>query len=134
MAPAWPSPELGDVLGRGDHGSTFAGGPIAAAAALAALEVIDDPACCAGSASSEPGSSGALAELDGIAEVRGRGLMVGASLAEGIDAQTVAARALDAGLVINVPAPGMLRFLPPLIVGAEEIDRASAIVARSLGR
>jgi len=37
-------PKLGEVLGRGDHGSTFAGAPIAAAAALAGLDVIDDPA------------------------------------------------------------------------------------------
>jgi predicted acetylornithine/succinylornithine family transaminase len=127
------SAAFGDVLERGDHGSTFAGGPIAAAAALAALEVIDDPALLRRARELGARFAKALAELDGIAEVRGRGLMVGASLAHGHEAQTVAAKALASGLVINVPAPGILRFLPPLIVGPDQVDRAVAIVARSLG-
>ena len=74
-----------------------------------------------------------LAALDGVAEARGRGLMVGVTLAEGLDAGEAAARALDEGLVINVPGPGMLRFLPPLVIGEEEIDAASGIIARVLG-
>ena len=74
-----------------------------------------------------------LAALDGIADARGRGLMIGVSLAEGLDAGEVAAQGLEEGLVINVPGPGMLRFLPPLIVGEEEIDAAGAIIARAIG-
>jgi acetylornithine/N-succinyldiaminopimelate aminotransferase len=124
--------ELGEVLGRGDHGSTFAGAPIVAAAALAALDVVDDPALLRGVSELGGRFMGALAELGGIAEVRGRGLMVGASLEDGLDAAAVATRALDEGLVINVPAPGMLRFLPPLIVGEQEVDAAIGILARSL--
>ncbi|HSI79456.1 MAG TPA: acetylornithine/succinylornithine family transaminase [Solirubrobacterales bacterium] len=116
--------ELGDVLGRGDHGSTFAGGPIAARAALAALSVIDDPKLLARVASLGGRFIAGLAALDGIAGVRGRGLMVGADLAEGLDAAGVAGRCLDAGLVVNVPGPGMLRFLPPLVVGEAEVDEA----------
>ena len=127
------TPELGDVLGRGDHGSTFAGAPIAAAAALAALEVIDDPALLRRVRELGARFIEALAALDGVTEARGRGLMVGASLGDGLDAQAVAARALDAGLVINVPSPGMLRFLPPLIIGEEQVDAATEIVARVLG-
>ena len=117
------------MLERGDHGSTFAGGPIAAAAALAALDVIDD----AGAPAQRPRArrriswSGSAA-LDGIAEVRGRGLMVGVSLDDGLDAGQVAARALEAGLVINVPDSGMLRFLPPLVIAAEDVDSALAIL------
>jgi predicted acetylornithine/succinylornithine family transaminase len=125
--------EVGDVLARGDHGSTFAGGPIPAAAALAALEAIDDPAVLRRVRELGARFADGLARVDGIAEVRGRGLMVGASLADGEEAATVAQRALSAGLVINVPAPGMLRFLPPLIVDGDEIERAVAIVADSLG-
>jgi predicted acetylornithine/succinylornithine family transaminase len=125
-------PELGEVLERGDHGSTFAGAPIAAAAAIAALDVMDDPGLLR--RVRELGSTFAeqLAALDGIAEVRGRGLMVGASLGRGLDAQAVAASALDAGLLINVPAPGTLRFLPPLIVGEAEISRAVGILRHAL--
>jgi acetylornithine/N-succinyldiaminopimelate aminotransferase len=125
-------PQLGEVLGRGDHGSTFAGAPIAAAAALAALEVIDDPALLRSVRELGTRFMGDLAALAGIAQVRGRGLMVGASLDHGLDAAAVAARALDEGLVINVPAPGMLRFLPPLIIGEQEVDAAIGILARGL--
>ncbi len=126
------TPELGEVLGRGDHGSTFAGAPIAAAAALAALDVIDDPALLRGVRELGARFMQALAALDGVAEVRGRGLMVGVTLAEGLDAAQAAARALDEGLVINVPGPGMLRFLPPLVIGEREVDAASETMARVL--
>ena len=68
-----------------------------------------------------------------VSEVRGRGLMVGVSLADARDAAAIAARALEEGLVINVPGPGMLRFLPPLIIGEEQVDAAHAIMAEALG-
>src|SRR3954463_3890521 len=109
-------PEVGDVFEVGDHGSTFAGAPIAAAAALAALEVIDDPPLLRRARELGGRFMAALGEIEAVTEVRGRGLMVGASLAEGVDAKMVARQALDSGLVINVPGPGMLRFLPPLVI------------------
>ena len=120
--------ELGEVLELGDHGSTFAGGPIGAVAALAVLEVIDEPELLRGVRGLGADFMQRLAELDGIAEVRGRGLMVGVTLAEGLDAGQVAARALEAGLLLNVPDSGMLRFLPPLVITAEDVDSALAIL------
>jgi 4-aminobutyrate aminotransferase-like enzyme len=45
-------------------------------------------------------------------------------LAEGLDATAVASRALDAGLVLNAPGKSMLRFLPPLVIGGEEVNDA----------
>ena len=128
------SPELANVLARGDHGSTFAGAPIAAAAALAALEVIDAARLLRGVRELGAALIEELGSLDGIAEVRGRGLMVGASL-EGdgeVDATAVVQRALDAGLVINSPAPGILRLLPPLVVEREEVDRAVEVLRDAL--
>jgi acetylornithine/N-succinyldiaminopimelate aminotransferase len=122
------APELGDVLQVGDHGSTFAGAPIAAAAALAALEVIDDPALLRRARKLGGRFMAALGEIDAVAEVRGRGLMVGVSLTQGMDASAVARRALDSGLVINVPGPDMLRFLPPLVIGEEEVETAVRVV------
>jgi acetylornithine/N-succinyldiaminopimelate aminotransferase len=122
------APELGDVLQVGDHGSTFAGAPIAAAAALAALEVIDDPALLRRARELGGRFMTALGEIDAVAEVRGRGLMVGVSLTEGMDAPAVARRALDSGLVINVPGPDMLRFLPPLVIGEEEVETAVRVM------
>jgi acetylornithine/N-succinyldiaminopimelate aminotransferase len=126
-------PALGDVLERGDHGSTFAGAPIAAAAALAAIDVIDDPELLRRTRELGSRFMRDLAELDPVVEVRGRGLMVGVTLEAGTDAAEAAGRALDEGLVINAAGPGMLRFLPPLTIGAEDVDEASAIMARVLG-
>jgi acetylornithine/N-succinyldiaminopimelate aminotransferase len=125
-------PELGGVLGRGDHGSTFGGGPVAAAAALAAIELVDDPELLRRARDLGSLLMGRLGELDGIAEVRGRGLMVGVTLADGLDAAEVAARALAEGLVINAPGPGMLRFLPPLTIEADQLDAAGRIMASVL--
>jgi acetylornithine/N-succinyldiaminopimelate aminotransferase len=124
--------ELGDVLARGDHGSTFAGGPIAAAAALAALEVIADPALLRRVAGLGERLAAGLGRLDGVVEVRGRGLMVGVTLADGLDAAEVARRALEERLVLNVPGERMLRFLPPLVIWSEHVDEALERLSRAL--
>ena len=124
---------LGDVFEPGDHGSTFAGAPVAAAAALAALDVLDDAELMRSVREHGRRLCDELRDLDGIEQVRGRGLMVGGTLAEGIDAAEVVARALDAGLVINTTGPGTLRFLPPLTITASDVDEAVAIVDAALG-
>jgi acetylornithine/N-succinyldiaminopimelate aminotransferase len=128
------TPELGDVLGRGEHGSTFGGNPLTAAAALAALDVVDDPDLLRGVRELGHRLRAGLAELDGIVEVRGRGLMIGVTLTEACNAAEVGHRALEAGLVINVPDAGMLRLLPPLVVGEPEIERALELLARTLAK
>ena len=125
------TPELGEVLAPGDHGSTFGGGPIAAAAALAALELIDDQALLANVAERGDQLREGLGRIDGLTQVRGHGLMVGASVAEGLNAASIHARTLDAGLVINVPGPGMLRFLPPLTVTEDDVALALKRIAAS---
>jgi predicted acetylornithine/succinylornithine family transaminase len=127
------APALGPGLERGEHGSTFAGGPIAASAALAALEVLSDPELLRSVRALGERFRSGLAATDGIAEVRGRGLMVGVTLDEGMDAGAVQQRALDAGLVLNVPGDGTLRFLPPLVIGEADVEAALAIVRTALG-
>ena len=127
------APEVGDVFEVGDHGSTFAGAPIQAAAALAALDAIDDPTLLRRTRELGARLMAGLGELDGVTEVRGRGLMVGVSLADGVDAHAVARRALEAGLVINVPGPGMLRFLPPLVIGEDDVETALGVMRDVLG-
>jgi acetylornithine/N-succinyldiaminopimelate aminotransferase len=127
------APQLGDVLGLGAHGSTFAGGPVAARAALAALEAVDDTELLDRVQALGERFAGSLGELDAIAEVRFRGLMVGVTLAHGIDAAETARRCLQAGLVVNVPGERMLRFLPPLVIGPAEVDEAVARLAGALG-
>jgi acetylornithine aminotransferase len=67
--------------------------------------------------------SDALGSLDGVAAVRGRGLLLAAVL-DRPDAGDVASAALDAGLIVNAVRPDAIRFAPPLTVTAEEVDQA----------
>jgi acetylornithine/N-succinyldiaminopimelate aminotransferase len=118
------SPDLADVLQPGDHGSTFAGGPLIATAALTVLEIVDDPDLLGRVRDLGAGLSRQLGAIDGVREVRGRGLMIGIGLEEGIEAREVIAAALEGGLVVNAPEPSTLRLLPPLIVSEPEIELA----------
>jgi acetylornithine/N-succinyldiaminopimelate aminotransferase len=128
------APEFSEVLQPGDHGSTFAGGPLVAAAALATLDVVDDPDLLRRVRELGGRLREGLEALDAVAEVRGRGLMVGARLVDGLDAADVCARLLADGLIVNAPAPDTLRMLPPLIVDEADIDEALAAVERALGQ
>ena len=121
------APAAANVLERGDHGSTFAGGPLIAAASLAALEVIDDPDLLRSVRDVGTRLCDGLDGMDAIAEVRGRGLMVGARLARA-DARETAARALDRGLIVNPIGEDTLRFLPPLVIGDSDVDEALEIL------
>jgi acetylornithine/N-succinyldiaminopimelate aminotransferase len=125
------TPEVSDILERGDHGSTFAGGPLIAAASLAAFDVIDDAELLRGVRDLGTRFCEGLQEIEAVGEVRGRGLMVGARL-DGIDASEAAARALDRGLIVNPIGGEVLRFLPPLVIGEAEVDRALEILHATL--
>jgi acetylornithine/N-succinyldiaminopimelate aminotransferase len=125
---------LADVLQAGDHGSTFAGGPLVSRAALVALEICTDPGLLADVRANGERLRAALRELPGVAAVRGRGLMVGVDLAGGADAPQVARRALlQQRLVVNATGPATIRLEPPLIVTEAEIDEAVARLATVLG-
>ena len=126
------TPELGEVLARGDHGSTFAGGPLVATVALAVLDLIDDPDLLRSVRDHGARLAEELPTIDGVSEVRGRGLMLGVGLAPRLDAHELAAALLEAGLIVNVPEPGTLRLLPPLIIGVEEVEEALRILRETL--
>jgi acetylornithine/N-succinyldiaminopimelate aminotransferase len=126
------APVAADVLEPGDHGSTFAGNPLATATALAVLEAVDDPALLRQVRELGEQLRAGLEQLDGVRGTRGRGLMVGVALEPGVDAEALGAELLARGLVVNVPAPGALRLLPPLIVEPAQIERAVALVGESL--
>lgn len=117
------SPQYADTLRPGDHGSTFAGGPVIASAANAVLEVVDDEAFLKEVATKGAQLEKGLAALP-VEDVRGRGLM----LAFDTDnARDVVARALlDQRLVLNATGPRSVRLLPPLTVSDAEIDDALA--------
>jgi acetylornithine/N-succinyldiaminopimelate aminotransferase len=122
-------PSLAGVFAPGDHGSTFAGGPLACAAANAALDVLDDDALFARVRELGERLAEGLRELPGVADVRGVGLMVAIDVAG--DAPELARRALlEERLVINATGPRTLRFLPPLVVDEAQIDDAVSRVRR----
>jgi predicted acetylornithine/succinylornithine family transaminase len=126
------SPETSGVLEPGDHGSTFAAGPLASVAALAVLEIVDDAALLRGVREQGAKLRDTLLALDGVEMVRGRGLMLGVGLGEGIEAAAIGADLLERGLIVNVPEPGTLRLLPPLTVDSDQIERAVAMIAAAL--
>ena len=118
--------EVAEAFEPGDHGSTFGGSNLAMAAAHATLATLsrghfDEDVQELGDYFAE-----GLDKIDGITEVRGMGLMIGADLEEGIDANLVVAKGLDEGFLLNATGPQTLRFLPPLIVTRKEIDQLLA--------
>jgi acetylornithine/N-succinyldiaminopimelate aminotransferase len=114
------SPEVSDVLQLGDHGSTFAGGPLVAAASNAVLDEVEDPELRAGvRAKGERLRVG----LEGLGlDVRGIGLMLAFRTTDG---PGLVARALaEQRLVLNATGPDTVRLLPPLNVSEADVDEA----------
>jgi acetylornithine/succinyldiaminopimelate/putrescine aminotransferase len=127
-------PEAAGVLEAGDHGSTFAGGPVASAAALAVLEIVDDPALLRRVRELGARLGEELRALEGVKEVRGRGLMLGVGLEDGLDAPALRDDLLGEGLVVNAPEPNTIRLLPPLVIGEAEIEKALQAFGQSCTR
>ncbi len=114
--------EAAESLKPGMHGSTFGGNPLAMAAAYATLTRLRE--LKAGEHAAEMGTylRERLAELPYVTEVRGKGLMVGATV-EGRDAHDVVKALLDRRIVSNACNDAVLRFLPALVVGKDDVDR-----------
>lgn len=125
-------PAHADVFAPGDHGSTFAGGPVAAAAAHAVLDVIGASGFLDHVARMGELLAEGLRELPGVAEIRGRGLLLAADLAHA-DAPGLVRRALaEQRLVLNATGPRTVRFLPPLVVEEPEVRDALGRLAELL--
>jgi acetylornithine/N-succinyldiaminopimelate aminotransferase len=111
---------VADTLEPGDHATTFGGGPVQCAAALAVLEVIEregliERATVAGNA-----LRAGLGALFGAENVRGAGLLIGVT--DVVDA------ALYRGLLLNMTSSEVLRLCPPLVITDDEIDRGLTII------
>jgi acetylornithine/N-succinyldiaminopimelate aminotransferase len=118
---------LADVFAPGDHGSTFAGGPVQCAAGLAVLDVIDDELLLERVRALGERLRHALAELPGVVEVRGRGLMLAFELDPDHrpGAADIVVRALrEQRLVLNATGPTTVRLLPPLLIDEAQADDA----------
>ena len=111
-----------DVFEPGDHGSTFGGNPLACSAALAVLHVIERDGLVGHAAEMGEVLHGAIHGL-GVKDVRGVGLMQAMEFGEP-RAKAFQQACLDARLVVNAVDDHSIRFVPPLIVTAEQIDQA----------
>lgn len=116
----------------GKHGTTFGGNPVACAAGLAVLSVIDEEFCTDVAAKGEYFRQ-QLLQLEGVQQVRGRGFMLGVVLQEAVAKQVVSA-GLDAGLILNAPNDHVLRLTPPLILSREHIDEAVQALGKILSQ
>jgi acetylornithine/succinyldiaminopimelate/putrescine aminotransferase len=130
----WARVDVAAVFQPGDHGSTYSGTAIATAAVNAVIDEmqrIDAPAVA-----QRQGRRlvDALRGVPGVVDVRGRGLMLGVELAEGLDAKLIYGDLLDHGLIVNAVTPTTLRLVPPITVSDAEIDEAVALIIASLGR
>ncbi len=121
------------LLEAGHHGSTFGGNPLAAAAGNAVLGEIESAGLVANAARRGEELRGFLTGLGHplIAQVRGRGLLIGIGLARPV-AKELSALALDHGLIINAPNEHSIRMAPPLIVGDAELSEFRTLFTETL--
>jgi acetylornithine/N-succinyldiaminopimelate aminotransferase len=114
-------PATSALLGRGQHGSTFGGNPVAAAAALATIGVVERDGLLAHVTDLGAAIRARIAALGHplVTEVRGEGLLIGIELAEPA-AAAIVARALDAGFIVNACTPTTVRLAPPYILTADQ--------------
>jgi acetylornithine aminotransferase len=117
-----------NVLGPGNHGSTFGGNPLAMRAAVETLRLIEEEGLLANAATTGAALKASLArELAGVAgvvQVRGEGLMIGVELDR--PCGVLLERAADAGLLISVTADSVIRIVPPLIMNGAEAEEVVA--------
>jgi acetylornithine/N-succinyldiaminopimelate aminotransferase len=118
--------EVASAFEPGNHGTTFGGNPLACAAGLAVLEAMENDGLIEKCASAGAYFKGKLMDLkakhDCIADVRGRGLMLGVELAEAVPVKDIVHGLLDAGYVANYCGHNTLRIVPPFIITKAEID------------
>ena len=125
----WARADVAAVFEPGDHGSTYSGTAIATAAVNATIDEmqrLDAPALAR-----RQGQRlvDALLPIDGVVDVRGKGLMLGVALADGLDARAIYAHLLETGLIVNAVNPSTIRLVPPITVTDAEIDEAVALIA-----
>ena len=124
----WASQKIASVFKPGDHGSTYSGTALATAAARATMQLMIDMNAPEVVMQKGTELTAKLRTIDGVVDVRGRGLLLAAELSPELDAKKVALQLLDKGLVVNGVTSHALRLAPPFTVSSEEIDEAIAIM------
>ena len=114
-------PEIAASFGVGDHGTTFGGNALASAAALATVKEIKKNYLKSNLEKGELLKTG-LEKLPCVKEVRGAGLMLGAELDPSVSSKAVVSEMLKRGYILNAMARNTLRFVPPYVITAEQIE------------
>ncbi len=115
----------------GEHGTTFGGNPVAAAAGLAVIEFITKTNLLSTVKSYEKRLKIKLGAVRGVTQVRGRGLLLGIVL-DGAYAKNLAARLSDRGILVNAANEETIRIAPPLIVSKVQIDKFITIFSQCM--
>jgi acetylornithine/N-succinyldiaminopimelate aminotransferase len=129
---------LEGVLPPGSHGSTFGGNPLASAAALAVLDTMDEEKLLDNVAARGRELAAGLALLATkhervVAGTRGVGLLQALVLRDGVEPRPLVESLRDAGLLVSIAGASSLRFSPPLVVRASEVEEALGMVDAVLG-
>ena len=115
--------QAAELLGPGQHGTTFGGNPLAAAAALAVIGTIRDQGLLERVSALGERWAARLGALDAVVEVRGRGLLRGLGLADDVGpAAQVADELSRRGFIVNAPRPDTLRLAPPFVLSDADAD------------
>jgi acetylornithine/N-succinyldiaminopimelate aminotransferase len=132
----WARDDVADAFKPGDHATTFGGQPLAAAAARAVLQVMEDIDAPRLAAKRGQQLCDRLLAVRGVADVRGLGLLLGVELDPGVlgerSATDIAAACLASGLVLNGITDTALRIAPPITVSEGELDEGVGILATVL--
>ncbi|NRF67887.1 aspartate aminotransferase family protein [Aquincola sp. S2] len=119
-------PRAKDVLGPGNHGTTFGGNPLAMRAGVETLRIMEEDGLLANAAAMgeriKAGLTTGLQDLPGFIEIRGQGLMLGVQLDRPCN-ELLGRAAKEAGLLISVTADSVIRLLPALVLSADDADQ-----------
>jgi acetylornithine aminotransferase len=116
-----------ELFEPGQHGSTFGGNPVVASAALATIDVIEKENLLENSLNMGELLIKLINQIEGVTEVRGRGLLLGVELTE-LAAKDVELECRKMGLLLNAVNEKTLRLAPALIVNIEQVKRCSEII------
>ena len=130
--------DLMDRWPNGTHGSTFGGNPVACAAAVATIEVLEAEDLCARARALGDRARRALRDLHApkVVDVRGVGAMIGVELVDKATAEAVQAQCLHDGVIVLTCGPegNVLRLIPPLTMTDDELDHGLAALGKALRR
>lgn len=120
-----------DLFEPGQHGTTFGGNPIVARAALAVIDIIEKDDLLTNATNMGDLLTKLLSQINGVKEVRGRGLLLGVALTD-LAAKDVESECRKNGLLINAVTADTLRLAPALIVNIEQVQRCVEIIDDSI--